>query len=142
MQLKSTQPLNKDKIFNDLKTLANKSYSPYSHFKVSCILYLKNGQEIHGVNVENAAYSPSICAERVALPQLFTHDYTKDDVELFALYTDALEFGSPCGVCRQVMMELLNPNQKVWIYSQKGYQDEFEVQDFLPYAFSKNDLKK
>ncbi|PPE05517.1 cytidine deaminase [Williamsoniiplasma lucivorax] len=142
MNFKINNNLNKEKVFTDLTKLAKKSYSPYSHFRVSCILYLKNGQQISGVNVENAAYSPSICAERVALPQLIVQDYTKQDVELVAIYTDATDFGSPCGVCRQVMIELLNPNQLVWIYSQKGYQGEFMVKDFLPYAFEQNNLTK
>ncbi|WP_198511459.1 cytidine deaminase [Williamsoniiplasma somnilux] len=132
--------MDKKEIFDELLNLAKQSYSPYSHFRVSCILFLKNHQKIKGVNVENAAYSPTICAERTALSQLITQGYNCDDIEVVALYTDATQFGSPCGVCRQVMSELLNENQKVWIFSKKGFASEHQVKEFLPYAFGKNEL--
>ena len=62
-----------------LKTLAKNSYSPYSHFRVSTILVMKDGMEIPGVNVENAAYGSSICAERSAILSAISLGYKKGD---------------------------------------------------------------
>ncbi|QBQ07901.1 cytidine deaminase [Spiroplasma gladiatoris] len=132
--------MNKDVVFEELNELKNNAYAPYSNFKVSCIIYLKNGIKIKGVNVENAAYNPTICAERNALPQMIAQGYNKDDVEYFALYTDSNKLGSPCGTCRQTMIELLNKNQSVWIFNKKGFLKEFKVEDFLPFSFSNDDL--
>lgn len=134
--------LNTEQINKELLNLASKSYSPYSNFRVSCIIYLKNGQQIKGVNVENAAYSPSICGERTALSQMITQGYNKNDVDIFALYTDAQGLGSPCGVCRQTMAELLNLDQKISIFSQQGFIGDYTVVDLLPYSFTKDDLTK
>lgn len=54
-------------MINKLLELAKNSYSPYSHFRVATILIMKDGREIPGVNVENAAYGSSICSERSAI---------------------------------------------------------------------------
>ena len=132
--------LDNQTIFLELTELAKNSYSPYSNFRVSCILYLKNGQKIVGVNVENAAYNPCICAERCALPQLYAQGYNRNDVEVMALYTDSEGFGSPCGTCRQTMAELLNMDQKTLMFSKKGFLGEYTVSDFLPFAFTSENL--
>lgn len=129
-----------DKVYEELKELRVFSYSPYSNFRVSCIIYLKNGKKIKGVNVENAAYNPSICAERTAISQLVTQGYNKNDVDFLALYTDSKDFGSPCGTCRQTLMELLEPEQKMWVYNADNFLGEFTLNSFLPYFFSKNSL--
>ncbi|AEM68557.1 cytidine deaminase [Mycoplasma putrefaciens] len=134
--------LDKNTIFEQLTQLAKRSYAPYSNFRVSCIIYLKNNQQIIGVNVENAAYNPCICAERCALSQLYAQGYDKTDVDLVALYTDSKTFGSPCGTCRQTMSELLKNDQKIYIFNQQGFFDQFSVKDLLPYAFSDKNLKR
>lgn len=131
----------KDLIYKQLKELRENAYAPYSNFRVACLVFLKNGEVIKGVNVENAAYNPGICAERCALPQVYAQGYTKKDVELVALYTDSKEFGSPCGTCRQTMSELLVPKQSIWVYNSLKYLGEYTVEDFLPYMFTSDQLK-
>ncbi|QHX36813.1 cytidine deaminase [Spiroplasma sp. BIUS-1] len=130
----------KNEVYNDLKELRERAYAPYSNFRVSCIVYLKDGNKIKGVNVENAAYNPTICAERSALPQMIAQGYNKDDVELVALYTDSEGFGSPCGTCRQTLFELLLDNQALWVYNKNEFLGSFEVKDFLPYAFTSKNI--
>ncbi|WP_342258991.1 cytidine deaminase [Spiroplasma endosymbiont of Dioctria linearis] len=132
--------LKRDKVYEELKILRKNAYAPYSNFRVACIIYLKNGKKIKGVNVENAAYNPSICAERTALPQMITQGYNKNDVELVALYTDSEGFGSPCGTCRQTLSELLLENQTIWVYNKKEFINSYSVKDFLPYAFSSTNI--
>ncbi|AGR42295.1 cytidine deaminase [Spiroplasma diminutum] len=132
--------LNKENVYIELKELRENAYTPYSNFRVSCVIYLKDGTKIKGVNVENAAYNPSICAERVALPQMIAQGYDKNDVELVALYTDSEGFGSPCGTCRQTLFELLFENQEVWVYNKNEFLGSFKVSDFLPLAFTNKNL--
>jgi cytidine deaminase len=126
--------------FEELKELRNNAYVPYSNFRVATILYLKNGERIVGVNVENAAYSPTICGERCALPQLYAQGYDRNDVELMTLYTDSKNVGTPCGVCRQVMIELLNRDQKILIFNINGYCEETTPELLLPKSFTEEDL--
>ncbi|WP_339020403.1 cytidine deaminase [Spiroplasma endosymbiont of Atherix ibis] len=133
--------LSKDKVYSDLKELRKNAYAPYSNFRVSCVIYLKNGNEIKGVNVENAAYNPTICAERSALTQMIAQGYNKNDVEIIALYTDSEGFGSPCGTCRQTLFELLLENQEIWVYNKNNFINSFKVIDFLPYAFTSKNIK-
>ncbi|AUM62804.1 cytidine deaminase [Spiroplasma monobiae] len=128
--------LDKNKVYEELKELRERAYAPYSNFRVSCIIYLKDGQKIKGVNVENATYSPTICAERSALTQLIAQGFNKNDVETVALYTDSSGFGSPCGTCRQTLFELLLENQNIWVYNINEFVGSYEVKDFLPYAFT------
>ncbi|AHI53077.1 cytidine deaminase [Spiroplasma culicicola] len=129
-----------NKIYEELKILKENAYTPYSNFNVSCIIYLKNGKQIKGVNVENAAYNPGICAERAALPQMITQGYNKDDVDVVALYTDSEGFGSPCGTCRQTLIELLYPEQKMLIFNKHEFIGEYTVGYFLPNGFTNNNL--
>lgn len=83
------------------------SYTPYSNFKVGAALLAKNGQIFKGCNIENAGYTPSNCAERTA----FFKAVSEGELEFEAIAIVAgpegkeLTFTSPCGVCRQVMME-------------------------------------
>jgi len=133
--------MKKEKVYDELKKIAKNAYVPYSNFKVSCAIYLNNQKKILGVNVENAAYNPTICAERTAISQMITQGYKKDDVKLVALYTDSTEFGSPCGTCRQTLIELLNPSQILWIFNKNNYVGEFRIDSFLPYSFTSKDLK-
>lgn len=130
----------KNEIFNELKELSKLAYSPYSNFNVSCIFYMKDGFKLKGVNIENAAYNPTICAERAALPQMFTNGYSKDDVDVIALYTSSNDMGSPCGTCRQTLCEVLNQKQIIFIFSKKGFCAEFTLNDLLPYSFKKTNL--
>ncbi|QGS52106.1 cytidine deaminase [Spiroplasma tabanidicola] len=132
--------MDKNDIFKELLELKENAYVPYSGFRVSCIIYLKNNKKIVGVNVENSAYNPTICAERCALPQMISQGYKANDVEVFSLYTDSEILGSPCGTCRQTMIELLNSDQKIWIFNKKGFAGEYILESLLPLSFSKQNL--
>ena len=69
-----------------LLKLAENSYSPYSHFRVATILIMKDGVEIPGVNVENAAYGSSICSERSAILSAISNGYKKGDFKDYIVY--------------------------------------------------------
>lgn len=116
------------------------SYSPYSNFRVSAVLRLKNGEIIKGVNIENASIGLSNCAERSALFTAYSRGVKKEDIESLLVYTDKEYFVSPCGACRQVMNELMEPEANVYFSNSKGEIKELKNKDLLPYGFSKEDL--
>lgn len=120
------------------------SYVPYSHFHVGAALLGKNGKIYGGCNIENAAYTPTVCAERTAFFKAVSEgvrDFTaicvtggKDGVP--AGYTP------PCGVCRQVMREFCDPEEFVIILA-SGEEDYRTVllKDLLPMGFGPENLQ-
>lgn len=128
------------KLFEIAKKNIENAYTPYSNFRVSAVLKLKNGATITGVNVENASYGLSNCAERSALFSAYSQGYKKEDIEKIMVYTDKDYFVSPCGACRQVMRELMEEEATVIFANSKGEFKEFKNKDLLPFGFTKEDL--
>ncbi|WP_232508750.1 cytidine deaminase [Mesoplasma florum] len=140
--MKEVKMTEKQNVFKELLKLKDNSYSPYSNFKVACLIYLNNNEIIKGVNVENAAYPATICAERTALSQVYSLGYKKEDIKSLELYTDSESLGSPCGVCRQVISELVNWTTPISIYNKNGFQLETNINELLPHAFEPAQLIK
>ncbi|WP_368487022.1 cytidine deaminase [Spiroplasma sp. DGKH1] len=126
--------------FDKLNKLKDHAYVPYSQFHVACICELTDGQTVMGVNVENAAYPVGLCAERTALSQVYTLGYQKKDIKKLYLYTDSHHIGSPCGMCRQFIFELVGGEVEIEIYNQGGESLTIKVADLLPYGFTSGDL--
>ena len=93
-----------------------------------------------GSNIENASYGLSNCAERSALFQAYSLGYRQDDILEIVVTGDTDRPISPCGACRQVMMELMNPSAKVTLTNLKGDTLEMTVADLLPYSFKDEDM--
>lgn len=95
-----------------------KAYTPYSHYQVGAALLTRELRIYTGCNVENAAYSPGICAERVAIVKAVSEGWRKWKAIAIAGGPEGEEirqFAFPCGVCRQVMREFVNPDEFVVI---------------------------
>ena len=110
------------------------SYTPYSDFKVGAALLGKNGRIYTGCNIENAAYTPTNCAERTAIFKAVSEGYR--EFQAIAIISDSEEVTSPCGVCRQVMAEFCGPGFEVTMVSCKGDYKTVTLEELLPYAFS------
>lgn len=132
--------IDEKKLVEMAKKGREKAYTPYSNFKVGAAIELKNGEYILGCNVENASYGLCNCAERTALFKMISEGYTKDDVVAFSIVGDTADPISPCGACRQVMSELLNPDTPVVLANLNGKTKKFTVKDLLPYGFDDRDL--
>ena len=133
--------INNKLLFDKLKEARKLSYSPYSHFSVGAVVLTKNGEFILGANIENAAYSLCLCAERNAIFQAYLKGYKKQDIELIGVFADSDDFVSPCGSCRQVMAELLSLDTKVYLYNSKGEFKALTVEQLIPFSFSGDFLK-
>lgn len=112
-----------------------RAYAPYSHFKVGSALLSDDGVIHYGCNVENGAFSPGNCAERTALFRAISDGYKPKSFVALAVAGDTTEPISPCGVCRQVMIELCAPDMPVYMANLRGDTKETTVAALLPGAF-------
>lgn len=124
-----------------LKRLLRNSYSPYSGFKVSAICLMKDGKSFGGVNVENASYGATICAERVAITTAIANGYQKGDFSKLYVMCDSERVSSSCFMCRQVISEFYEKEAEVIFYSNDGDKETYLVKDLCPYPFGESDLK-
>lgn len=114
------------------------AYAPYSRFRVGCALMAADGRVFLGANVENAAYSPSICAERVALPAAVVAG-TREFLAL-AVAGDGPGPCTPCGVCRQVLYEFA-PDLQILAAGSDRVSERFVLsRDLLPHGFGPSRL--
>lgn len=112
------------------------AYAPYSRYPVGAALLTKSGKIYTGVNVENAAYPDSICAERTAIFKAVSEG--ERSYSAIAVTTD--NGGTPCGSCRQVLAEF-GIDILVLIANNDGtIQEELLVKELLPYSFGPQDL--
>lgn len=117
------------------------AYVPYSEFKVGAALMDGNGHIHAGCNVENAAYSPTNCAERTALFRAIADGTTAGSFRMMAVVADMKGPVSPCGVCRQVLIELCSPDMPVYMGNIQGEWVQSTVAQLLPGAFGPKSLE-
>ena len=122
-----------------LEKLLNNSYAKYSGYRVAAICVMNDGKEISGVNVENASYGATICAERVAITSAVAMGYRKKDFKELHVMVDSDTIGMPCFLCRQVIIEFFDEIDKVYAYS-RNHMEEFLVKDICPYPFTEDNL--
>ncbi len=125
-----------------------KAYTPYSKFKVGAALLTKDGKVYTGCNIENAAFTPTSCAERTAFFKAVSEgDYEFEAIAIVGGSEDSKELGfcSPCGVCRQVMKEFCEEEFKILLHSGmsdgKHSYEVYTLKDILPYGFGPKDMK-
>lgn len=115
------------------------SYAPYSNFHVGAALCTDSGRIYRGCNIENAAYSPTNCAERTAFFKAVSEGERK--FRGIAIVGDKEEYLAPCGVCRQVMMEFCDPKEfQVILAKNPTDYKVYALEELFPGAFSANDL--
>ena len=113
------------------------SYSPYSGYKVGAALLCADGTVYTGCNIENASYTPTICAERTAIFKA-VYDGHRDFVAIAVCGgKDGIITGQfpPCGVCRQVMREFCGDDFRIYAVKPDGCED-LTLAQLLPYSFS------
>lgn len=124
----------------ELLSLLDKSYAPYSKFHVSAIIEMKDGSKVSGVNVENASYGATICAERNAIATAITKGYKKEDFGKLYIMTSGKKISSCCFICRQVITEFFDKDAKVILMDKEGNTKELTVKELCPYPFDESDL--
>lgn len=121
------------------------SYTPYSHFKVGAALLAKNGRVYTGCNIENAAYTPTNCAERTAIFKAVSEGIREFEAICIVGGPEGriVDYTPPCGVCRQVMMEFCQP-EEFQIILAKGKDDYwiYKLKDLMPQGFGPGNLEE
>lgn len=118
------------------------SYSPYSNFKVGAALLGRSGKVYTGCNVENAAYTPTNCAERTAVFKAVS----EGEREFVAIAIvggkgeETAEFCAPCGVCRQVLAEFCDGDFRIVLGNAEKFR-AYTFAELLPFSFGKSDLE-
>lgn len=121
------------------------AYVPYSHFAVGCALLASDGTIIQGCNIENAAYTPSNCAERTAFFKAVSEgvrSFSAIAVVGGAAGEPISAYCAPCGVCRQVMREFCDPKTFVILLAKNEHTwKRYRLEELLPESFGPDDLR-
>ena len=129
-------------LFEKAVSARKNSYSPYSHYKVGSALLCQDGTVFLGCNIENAAYTPTVCAERVALFKAISEGKRSFKAIAVAGGKEKIEACTPCGVCRQVMAEFCDSESFEVIFFENGELKAVYLSDLLPKSFSPLNLNK
>lgn len=118
--------------------IREKAYCPYSNFAVGAAILTEDDGKIYtGCNIENAALSPSICAERSAIPQAVINGYTKLTKVAVVAHQET-SFTAPCGVCRQTLNEFCGSDGDIEVYLSRPTLDDVlctKLSKLLPLSF-------
>jgi cytidine deaminase len=125
-----------DSLIADALAARLRAYAPYSQFQVGAALLTRDGRTFTGCNVENASYGLCNCAERTALFGAIAAGYGPGDFTHLAVVGDTEDPISPCGACRQVMLELGGPDLIVLQANVDGDVYETTAAALLPGAFT------
>lgn len=120
-----------------------RAYAPYSGFRVGAVLLASDGMVYQGCNIENAAYTPTNCAERTAFFKAVSEGQRTFDAICIVGGKDGVltDYTAPCGVCRQVMMEFCNPETfRVILAKNESDYRTFLLKDLLPMGFGPDNL--
>ncbi len=112
--------------------MLDRAYCPYSHFAVGAALECADGTVFTGCNIENAAFSPTICAERTAVAKAVSEGHT--DFVRIVIAGRSTDFCVPCGVCRQVLREFA-PAIEIICLNGRGEEQVFTLSQLLPHSF-------
>lgn len=127
-------------LFKAALSVRENSYSPYSGYKVASALVTESGKVYAGINVENASYGATMCAERSAVFTAITSGEKK--IRSILILTDETEPWAPCGLCRQVLIEFCKPETEVILANLSGPKKSIRLSDLVPWSFSKEQLKQ
>ena len=137
--------MEKQELIREAIAARKRSYSPYSHFQVGAALLGRSGKVYTGCNIENAAYTPTNCAERTAFFKAISEG--EKDFEMIAIVggpakSARTDYCPPCGVCRQVMAEFCDPKAfRVLMARTETDYRECSLEEVLPFGFTKEELQ-
>jgi cytidine deaminase len=128
-----------DEMLRAAREIMPRAYVPYSGFHVGAALLNEDGTIRSGVNVENASYPLSVCAERNAVASMVGSGQKK--ILAVAVATNAVHPTPPCGGCRQVLWEFGDADTPVVTEGANGARAQWRLGDLLPHAFGPDDLR-
>ncbi len=131
--------LTREELIQEAFKAIKNSYAPYSNYHVGAALQTKDEKIFWGVNIENSSFGGTNCAERSAVFAAYSNGYRKDDIVALAIVSDGDRVCAPCGICRQVLSELLNQDTPIYLSNGKEEVDS-NIQILLPMQFGIEDV--
>jgi cytidine deaminase len=125
-------------LLRQAREVRQRSYSPYSHFRVGAVIVTEDGQVFEGVNVENASYRLTSCAEQSAIATMITTG-VRSPIVAVAVVGDGAAPCTPCGACRQTIFEF-GPDATVYASGDAGQPLVATIQELLPHGFGPSRL--
>ena len=114
--------------------MLTRSHSPYSGFRVASVAISDGGNLYGGCNVENSSYASTVCAEVCAITRMVANGSKK--LQKIFIFSDSEKFVTPCGSCRQVILEFSQSDISVVLVNSKNKLREHKLSSLIPYAFS------
>lgn len=135
--------MNEKELCREAVDAMKNAYAPYSGYKVGAALLTEKGKLFAGCNIENAAYTPTVCAERVALFNAISSGERNFTAIAVAGGKDGVISGAfpPCGVCRQVMAEFCAPDFTVLVVTGEDSYKKYTLNELFPQAFTPKNIK-
>ena len=122
-------------------SVMNNAYAPYSDFKVGAAILTKDGRVFVGCNIENAAYSAGICAERTAIGNAISSG-AKEFIKIAIVggkKGEIVDYCPPCGICRQVLSEFCGEDFEILLYNGERVKNHL-LKELLPFGFGSEKL--
>jgi len=131
--------MNKEELLKHAFEAMKNAYAPYSDYHVGSCVLTKDNQTFLGANIENASFGATNCGERSAVFAAYSNGYRKADIAAIAIVSDGHRIAAPCGICRQVLSELLDADCPI-ILSNGEETVETTIDQLLPMRFTKEDV--
>ena len=131
--------MTKEELIQEAFQAMKNSYAPYSKYHVGACILCKDGRTFYGANIENASFGATNCAERSAVFAAYSNGYRKDTIAALAIVSDGDRLAGPCGICRQVLSELLEQDTPIYLSNGTEHQDTC-IRELLPMQFGSEDV--
>ena len=137
-----SRPVTEPELEELARAARDRAYAPYSNFRVGAALVTADGRVFTGANVENASYGLTVCAERNAVMAMVLAGAT--DVRAIYVASDIAPPASPCGMCRQTLLEFARHPEttRVIVISPKGHHDGWTLAELIPHGFTGDELAR
>ena len=133
--------MNREQLIQEAFKAMKNAYAPYSNYHVGAAVLTTDDHVTYGANIENASFGATNCAERSAIFAAYSLGYRKADIKAIAIVSDGDRIGTPCGICRQVLSEHLNPDTPIYLSNGQDTMDTTSS-ELLPMQFSETDVKR
>ncbi|MBR3363413.1 MAG: cytidine deaminase [Solobacterium sp.] len=131
--------LSREELIQEAFKAMENAYAPYSNYHVGAAVLTVDGKVFWGANIENASYGATNCAERSAVFAAYSNGYHKDKIKALAIVSDGDRIAAPCGICRQVLCELLDHHTPIYLSNGRDEKDT-DIDELLPMQFSGEDV--
>lgn len=133
--------MTKEELIAEAFKAMKNSYAPYSKYHVGAAILTSDGKIFYGTNIENASFGATNCAERSAVFAAYSNGYRKETIKALAIVSDGKRIASPCGICRQVLSELLNEDTPIYL-SNGSAEVDTNMYRLLPMQFGSEDVNR